>query len=225
MNIMQEGVHAEEGVLSEANGYRSRETITLKSGRAYQVGDVLGKASSGGDAGKYKLVDKQTPATDGSQTAVAILLRAVDATFADAPGVILARDAEYVSDLLNYAPNTTYENKALAHIDLAAVGIIVRNPFTLNASAPDIFESDDWSIAAGVLSAVVTIISPPHNGGSPITDIEYRIASGDWVSSEGTTGFTISDMTAGATTVAIRARNAVGVGPASATKNVTPTAD
>lgn len=225
-SIMTEKVHAEEVVLSEANGYRSRETITLKSGRAYEVGDVLGKITSeGADKGKYKLADNQTPASDGSQTAVAVLLRDADASLADANGVILARDAEVKAQVLNYATNTTYENKALIHASLATAGIIVRDGAQTDATAPDIFESGDWSIAGGVLKATVTISSLPHNGGSPITDIEYRVGSGEWTSSEGTTSFEIDPLAAATHAVAIRAVNAVGAGVASATKNATVTAD
>lgn len=225
-NIMTEKVHAEEVVLSEANGYRSRETITLKAGRAYKVGDVLGKVTSEtSDKGKYKLVDNQTPASDGTQNAVAVLLRDVDATLADAEGPIIARDAEVVADLLNYTANTTHENKALANAALAALGIVPRGGSIADPTVPDIFESGDWSIAGGVLKATVTITSLPHNGGSAITDIEYKVDSGDWTSAESITSFEINPLTAGTKAVALRAVNAVGAGVASATKNATVTSE
>lgn len=126
-NIMQENVHAEEVVLSEAAGYRSREVIVLKSGRAYKVGDVLGKiTSAGADWGKYAIANNQTPATNGTQDAKAILLRDVDATEADASGVAIVRDAEVKGDHLNYYTGTSSNNKSGLHDDLEAVGIIVR---------------------------------------------------------------------------------------------------
>jgi hypothetical protein len=224
--IMTEKVHALEVVLSEANGHRSRDTITLKSGRAYEVGDVLGKITSeGADKGKYKLVDNQTPATDGSQNAVAVLLYDVDASLADAEGVVFVRDAEVKAGYLNYAANTTHENKALANAALAALGIVPRGGSIAEPSAPDIFESGDWSAAGGVLKIVVTVSSLPFANGSPITDIEYKVGAGSWVSSGGITSFEITGQTAGAKTVALRAKNAVGVGVASATKNATVTAE
>lgn len=225
-SIMTEKVHDFEVLLSEANGYRSREEIVLKSGRAYKVGDVLGKVTAdNADKGKYKLIDNQTPASDGTQTAAAVLLVDRDATDADQPGVAVVRDAEVKQLLLNYAANTTVENKAVAMASLAALGIIARGAIPVDAAAPDLFESGDWSIAGGVLKATVTISSLPNAGGAAITDIEYKVDSGEWTSSEGIVGFEISPLSAGVKAVALRAVNAVGIGPASATKNATVTSE
>lgn len=58
----------------------------------YPVGSVLGKITTGG---KYKLAT--SGGTDGAQTAVAVLIHAVDATLADARGIVVARGPAIIS--------------------------------------------------------------------------------------------------------------------------------
>jgi len=92
-------------------------------------------------------------------------------------------------------------------------------------TVPAAFSVGDWSIVAGDTEADVTISSLPSNGGSAITDIDYRLDGGSWVSTGGTTSFTITGLTN--TTeydVELRAVNAVGDGAASDVKQVTPVA-
>lgn len=96
-------------------------------------------------------------------------------------------------------------------------------PFYIQ-TAPEAFASDDWSVTPGDEEADVTISELPADGNSAITDIEYRVGTGEWTSSGGTTSFTITGLTnAVEVNIAIRAKNAIGAGPASATKAVTPT--
>jgi hypothetical protein len=93
-------------------------------------------------------------------------------------------------------------------------------------TVPDAFEAGDWSIAAGDEEADVTISSLPADGGDTITDIEYRLDGGSWVSSGGTSSFTISGLTNDQEyDVELRAVNSVGAGAASDTKQVTPEAE
>lgn len=96
-----------------------------------------------------------------------------------------------------------------------------------SATAPAQFGTGAWSISATGVSgqATVTVSTLPDDGGSAITDVEYQIDGGSWVSGGITTAgaFNISS---GLTDdvesdVAIRAVNAVGNGTASATKAVT----
>jgi hypothetical protein len=108
-----EATRAGEFLLSEANGARSREPITLTGG-AFPAGQVLGKITA---SGKYTAYD--ATATDGSETAAAILYEAVDASTADATGVGVVRDAEVKGALLT-------DNDAAGTAALAALGIIVR---------------------------------------------------------------------------------------------------
>lgn len=47
MALLTEGKHAGEFLVSEASGFRSRETVTILSGQDVSAGDVLGKVTKG----------------------------------------------------------------------------------------------------------------------------------------------------------------------------------
>jgi len=85
------------------------------------------------------------------------------------------------------------------------------------ATAPAAFVDANWSVATGATTGGqldVTIATLPAANGATITDIEYDLgASGTWISSGGTVGFTITGLTA-ATSFAVRLRavNAAGNG-------------
>jgi len=83
----------------------------------------------------------------------------------------------------------------------------------------------DWSVAPGSANTEldVTIASLPAANGSAITDIEYELdASGTWVSSGGTTSFTITGLTAATSyDVRLRAVNGNGSGAAGNTESAT----
>lgn len=75
-------------------------------------------------SGKYK---EYNPAnTDGSQTAVALLLDAVDATGADKPGVIIARQAEVNAAELVWFSGATDNQKAAGAGQLRLQSIVAR---------------------------------------------------------------------------------------------------
>lgn len=123
MATLTEGPRTGEFILSEANGLRSRDTIKIASGAGKVLpGAVLGKITASG-----KFAPHAPAAADGSQTAVAVLYAAVDATAADAIGVAVTRDAEVkLSELILNAATDTDPEKATVFASLAAVGIIVR---------------------------------------------------------------------------------------------------
>ena len=94
------------------------------------------------------------------------------------------------------------------------------------ATAPEAFAVEDWSVAPGDEEAAVTIHALPDDGGTMITDIEYRLDGGSWVSSGGTSSFVISGLTNDQEyDVGLRAVNSVGAGAVSDTKSVTPEAE
>lgn len=75
-------------------------------------------------SGKYK---EYNPAnTDGSQTAVAILYAAVDATGGDADGVVIARHAEVNAEELIWFSGADANQKAAGLADLKTHDIIAR---------------------------------------------------------------------------------------------------
>lgn len=115
-------------LVSEANGTRSRDVVTLAQGHNCQPGTVLSKVTV---TGKYVPVDPtngtgegETP--DGSHIAVAVLFAAVDATAGDKPAVITARDAEVEAAALIWPAAITPTQKTAALGQLAAVGIVAR---------------------------------------------------------------------------------------------------
>jgi hypothetical protein len=124
MPVLTEPPSMSDVLKYEVNPNYTREVITLMIGMPYPVGSVLGKITA---SGKYTL----SPATgaDGSQVASAVLLYAVDATLADAVGIVVARGPAIVSRTgLAYDATVDDGTKITAKIDqLAAVGIIARD--------------------------------------------------------------------------------------------------
>ena len=108
----------------EVNPNYNREVITLLQGMPYPVGSVLGQITA---SGKYKLAT--ATGSDGAQTASAVLLYAVDATLADATGIVVVRGPSIVSRAgLAYDATVDDGTKITAKItQLAAVGIIARD--------------------------------------------------------------------------------------------------
>ena len=108
----------------EVNPNFTRETVTLLAGTAYPVGAVLGRITA---SGKYKLAT--SGGSDGAQTASAVLLYAVDATLADAVGIVVARGPSIVSRAsLAYDATVDDASKITTKLgQLAAIGIIARD--------------------------------------------------------------------------------------------------
>ena len=108
----------------EVNPNYTREVITLQLGLSYPAGSVMGRITA---SGKYKLAT--SGGTDGAQTASAVLLYAVDATLADAVGIVVTRGPAIVSRAaLAYEATVNDAAKIAAKItQLGAVGIIVRD--------------------------------------------------------------------------------------------------
>jgi hypothetical protein len=111
----------------ELNSSYCRETVTLKSGTNYALGAVLGKVTA---SGKYRLSPAATVTGDeGAETAVAVLIQAVDATAADKTGLVIARGPTIVSKaaLVFDASVDQPAEKTAKHAQLAAVGLVPRD--------------------------------------------------------------------------------------------------
>jgi hypothetical protein len=121
MPVLNEGRYAGEFIVSEGNGRISRETITVLSGQNLQAAAVLGKVTA---SGKYKVL--APAAVDGSEVAAGILYDAVDASAADAEGVVIIRLAEVNAAELVWPAGITAGQKTTALGQLAAVNIIAR---------------------------------------------------------------------------------------------------
>ena len=111
----------------ELNGSYSRETVTLKSGTNYALGSVLGKITA---TAKYRLSpNAQVVGDEGAETAVAVLLEAVDATAADKTALVIARGPAIVSKaaLVFDASVDQASEKDAKHAQLSAAGIVPRD--------------------------------------------------------------------------------------------------
>ncbi len=125
MVTLTEGRYASAWLKREADSLFSREEAVIASGAGVVVsGTVVGKITA---SGKYKPVT--IAATDGSEDPAGIVMWDVDATSADAPAVIIARDAIVVHQGLKYGADVdTSGERAAIHTALGALNppILVR---------------------------------------------------------------------------------------------------
>lgn len=115
-----QGVQDYEGLLSEANGKRSRDVGVITGGN-YVSGQVLGRITA-----SKKLTARVTEAGDGSEVAVAVLGANVDASAADKTGVIFVRDCEWSETLLAHHADEDAGEVTAAIDELESAGIIAR---------------------------------------------------------------------------------------------------
>ena len=123
MTTLTEGRHAGGFLVWEVLRDYTRETVTIASGAGkLEPGTVLGKITTGG---KYTVL---TPgASNGSQNAAGILWAGVDATDADAPGVVILRGPAIVNrHEIIWPEGATEAQITAATTALAALGIILR---------------------------------------------------------------------------------------------------
>lgn len=101
------------------------------------------------------------------------------------------------------------------------------NMYTFAGTVPDAFVIGDWTLTdpATAGDLLVTISSLPIANSDTITDVEYRLDGGSWVSSGGTVTFTISGLTDTVSyDVELRSVSAAGNALAGDLKSQTPTA-
>lgn len=122
---LTEGKHTAEFLVSEANGTRSRDTVTVTVGAATTLapGTVLAQLSG---SGKY--VPYDNTGSDGSEVAAGILYAelANAGAEADQDGVIVDADAEVRDADLVWAAGATADDKTVGKTDLRALGIKAR---------------------------------------------------------------------------------------------------
>ncbi len=109
-------------IVSQANGYRSREEGVVESGSGkLPAGTVLGRVTA---TGRYKPFT--AGASDGSQTASAILYETIDATSAAVKVTLTVRDTEVHRARLAFSGTPNDSQKLAAYASLAANGIAFR---------------------------------------------------------------------------------------------------
>lgn len=112
-----EPIRPSEVLLSEANGYRSRDVAV--AGGAFAAGQILGRLTSNG-----RLVAWAPTAETGAEDAVAV---AEDASTGNgAEVVVYARDCEVKRSALVTPAGATAPQIAAALASLAAAGIVAR---------------------------------------------------------------------------------------------------
>jgi hypothetical protein len=121
MTTLTEGTHAGGFLVWEAFRDYTRETIILAAG-TLEPGTVLGRITA---SGKYAAHGPN--ATDGTETAVAVLWGKADASAGDVPAVAVVRGPAIVNrhDLV-FAGTPSEGEIAAAHTALLAAGILVR---------------------------------------------------------------------------------------------------
>jgi hypothetical protein len=120
MPVLNETARPGECLISEANGERSRDTVTIGANQTLVAGQVVARVTATGH-----IVAVAPAASDGSQTAIGVLWAAVTTTAATKRGVLIARDAEVARSKLSFAALTSPQ-QTTAITQLASVGIIVR---------------------------------------------------------------------------------------------------
>ena len=111
----------------ELNASYCRETVTLKSGANYKLGSVLGKITA---SSKYRLSPAaEVVGDEGAETAVAVLIEAVDATAADTTGLVAFRGPAIVSKTALVFDDSVDDatKKAVKQAELAAAGLVPRD--------------------------------------------------------------------------------------------------
>jgi hypothetical protein len=121
MATLTQGPRDEGFIISEANGARARDRVTLVAGFVYEAGTVLGRVTANGAYAPY-----DPGAANGLETAAAILCRRTDATAAEVDAAVISRDAEVQADALIFADGTAQEDIDAAIADLAENGVIAR---------------------------------------------------------------------------------------------------
>lgn len=118
---IQETTHPFEAILSEANGYRSREKVTIPASQTITAGAVLGKITSSGN-----YVPVAPAAGDGSEVAAAVALQAATTgAGVTADITALVRDCEVNNNYLGWG-SLNAGQQATATTQLATANIIVR---------------------------------------------------------------------------------------------------
>ncbi len=109
----------------EINPDYCREVVTIASGAGkLGVGSVLGKITA---TGEYVLSDPL--ATDGSQTAAAVLLEEADATSAATAALVALRGPAIVSKgaLVFHSNVATAADRDAKYAELESIGIVARD--------------------------------------------------------------------------------------------------
>jgi Bacteriophage lambda head decoration protein D len=122
----EEGRHAGEAILSEANFHRSRDNIVIPAGTGIvAAGTVLGRITATGEF--IPSPPAVVTGSEGAETASAVNIHEVDATTVDVAVAAWTRDAELNGACLEFAAAVDTDPERAAKVaQLALRGMIVR---------------------------------------------------------------------------------------------------
>lgn len=192
------------------------------SGTGYTSGSA-GVSTDEGNGTLYVVVTTSATKPSAAQIKAGDDHADADATFAD-NAAVSAAGAQDAFTITGLAHTTTYYVHFMHEDAEGNQSAVSTASFQTTAAAvPDAFEVGDWDADPADEQIDITINSLPADNGAAITDIEYRLDGGSWVSSGGTSSFTISSLTNDQEyDVELRAVNSVGNGAAGDVKQVTP---
>ena len=123
MSTKTERPHAGEFIVSEANGYRSRDqvTVTVPTGEVSSPGLILGKITA---TGKY--VARNEAAGTGEQTAKGVLFNELDNSAGGAPADFIATIVNGDAEVLGPSCDANGGTEATVLSELLTLGIKVR---------------------------------------------------------------------------------------------------
>jgi len=121
MPVITESANLGDLLKYEAPSLYSRDAVTVASGQNLVLGTVVGIKTADG---KVHALDPA--ATDGVENAAGVLLQAVDATGADAQGVMIARHAVVSDNVLVWPAGITAGQQTAAINQLKDRGLLVR---------------------------------------------------------------------------------------------------
>lgn len=105
----------------------TREVVTLLAGTNYQIGSVVGQITTSGKVTLSPVAE--TVGIEGAQTAIGVLVEAVDATDGDRSGVIIRRGPAIVArQMLVYHSSVDQPAEITAKLgQLTLLGIVARD--------------------------------------------------------------------------------------------------
>lgn len=120
MAVINESAYLGDLVKYEESHHYSRKQETVASGQNLGLGTVVGRQTTDG-----KIYALNPAATDGTQTAVGVLIESVDATLLDKTALILARHAIVADKALVWPAGITNPQKIAALAQLETIGVLV----------------------------------------------------------------------------------------------------
>lgn len=134
MPVLHEPMHLSDLLKYEASNLYSRDEVVVGAGQSLALGAVVGRVTATGE-----IVALDPAASDGRETVAGVLIEAVVTAVAERRrSVIVARHATLFGGALVLPTPVTSEQTAAALAQLAALGIVVRQPPQVTAHAESV---------------------------------------------------------------------------------------